>query len=733
MKRRLLAVLLAAVMAFPVLPSQTTVFAAQEPAAAGQLELVQEKERLAGRYYDAVAADTVVDGYYILKVSSAQMKASEQALKDALKTAGEQATDTLPYKIVVEPGSYTVNGLSIVSNTYLYLEGVTLKRAQSSQQNLLRVGYATEDEKGYCYKNITVYGGVLDLNNGSNTAFKVGHASGFLMEQVTLQNIKDAHFMEVAAVNGFTARNCTFKNQTVSSQAKRDADEAIQFDVLVPGHINGYAYEDLTSQNILIEGCTFTNLSKGVGAHNAVLNNPIHDIQILNNTFSKLKSAAISFMDCRNCTISGNTITGAPRGVALYGITANGTYFGTSLNKNSKTPKKYIKPAVNQNIVITNNKINCSGKDVRDDIEVACVALIGYNIPKPPKQKDTDTVPKGDYYISGVTVADNNLTTTGYGIQMSDAKNTTLERNTINVKGSAGGKEGIRLDLFSTDSRIVDNTVKNAGGSGIGLYNGSSAKQINGNHISKPKDCGIMFYTSSADEVNRNVITKPKNVGIVVTVGSNAKKISGNKINSAAAMGINIASLTSDMEISLNTVKACNTAQIYVQVESKNRISINDNTITGKSGTQGIWAATGTVSITGNTVKKCYHGVLVNPGVKGTFGGNKLSGNKVNTSIGGKDAGKMLTAPSGVKASKVTAKSAQLSWGKVAGAKGYLVYRSDAKNGSYVKVAQTKKTSYKNNKLAKKTAYYYKVAAYTESGNIQLLGDFSSPAAVVTK
>ena len=170
-----------------------------------------------------------------------------------------------------------------------------------------------------------------------------------------------------------------------------------------------------------------------------------------------------------------------------------------------------------------------------------------------------------------------------------------------------------------------------------------------------------------------------------------------------------------------------------MQVESKNLISINDNTITGKSGTQGIWAATGTVSITGNTVKKCYHGVLVNPGVKGTFGGNKLSGNKVNTSIGGKDAGKMLTAPSGVKASKVTAKSAQLSWGKVAGAKGYLVYRSDAKNGSYVKVAQTKKTSYKNNKLAKKTAYYYKVAAYTESGNIQLLGDFSSPAAVVTK
>lgn len=735
-ERKFFTLALCAALACAGLSTGATVSAA-ETAAVGeelQLEAVQEEFRLAGDYYSAVTADTVVDGYYILKVSSAEMKESEKALKTALQTAGTNATAQLPYKIVVEPGTYTVNGLSILSNTYLYLEGVTLKRDTSSQQNLLRVGSGTEDEKGYCYENITIYGGVFDMNKGSQTAFKVGHASNFFMENLTLQNSTDAHMMEVAGVNGFTVKGCTFKNQIISSKATRDADEVIQFDVFAKDHINGYAYEDLTSQNILIEGCTFSNVSRGVGSHNAVLNNPIHDIRILNNTFTKLKSVAISFMDCRNCTISGNTITGAPRGIALYGITANATYFGTTLSKDSTTSKKYIKPVIDQNIVITDNKINCSGKDVRDDIEVACVALIGYNIAKPEKQTSSDTVPKGDYYISGVTVANNILTTTNYGIQLHDTKNTMLENNVITAKGSVSGKDGIRLDLGSTDNTIVNNTIKNALGCGIGLYNASSAKQINGNTITKPKDSGIMFYTSASDEVNNNVITKPKNVGIVLAVGSDAKQISGNKISSASAMGINIADAKSEMEISLNTVKACNTAQIYVQVTSKKNISINDNTVTGKSGTQGIWAATGNVSITGNTVKGCYNGVLVNTGVKGIFGGNKLTGNTNNyANIGGKDIKNVLSAPKSLKVSKTTKNSVQLSWGKVSGAKGYIIYRSDAENGSYRKVAQTKKTTYKNSKLSGGTTYYYKVAAYTKSGKVQLLGGFSSAAEAATK
>lgn len=736
MKRKILAAILCAALACPVVLAENTLYAAEATAiveatdaSVSGMDLKQTAD-----YYNMVTADTVEDGYYILKVSAAEMKTSEQALKNALLTAAGNATESLPYKIVVEPGSYTVNGLSLSSNTFLYLEGVTLTRAKDAAQNLLRVGYGTADEKGYSYKNITVYGGILDMNKGSQTAFKVGHAQNFLMENVTLQNITNAHFMEVAGVDGFTLKNCTFKNQTVASGASRDADEAVQFDVLVEGHINGYAFEDLESKNIRIEGCTFNNLSKGVGAHNAVLNHPIHDIQILNNTFSNLKSAAISFMDCRNCTISGNTIKGAPRGIALYGITENGTYFGTSLNKNSTTSKKYIKPAADQNIVITNNKINCSGRDVRADIEVACVALIGYDIPKPAKQKDTDTVPKGNYYLSGITVANNSMTTTNYGIQLHDTRNTVLEKNTIAAKGQTSGKDGIRLDLGSTDNTIVNNTIKNALGCGIGLYNGSSAKQINGNVISKPKDSGMMFYTSSAEEINKNVITKPKNVGIVLAIGSDAKQISGNKITSASAMGINVADAKSEMEVSLNTVKGCNTAQIYVQVNGKKNISINDNTVTGKSGTQGIWAATGNVSITGNTVKGCYNGILVNSGVKGVFGGNKLTGNANNQpNIAGKNVGTSLASPAGLKAAKITKKSLQLSWGKVNGAKGYIVYRSDAKNGSFKKVAQTTKTSCKNAKLARGTKYYYKVAAYTEQGNIQILGDFGGTVEAVTK
>lgn len=52
-----------------------------------------------------------------------------------------------------------------------------------------------------------------------------------------------------------------------------------------------------------------------------------------------------------------------------------------------------------------------------------------------------------------------------------------------------------------------------------------------------------------------------------------------------------------------------------------------------------------------------------------------------------------------------------VSFGKVSGAKKYLVYRADKKNGSYklVKTLSAKKTSYKDTKVKKGNSYYYKV------------------------
>ncbi|MCI8645580.1 MAG: fibronectin type III domain-containing protein [Firmicutes bacterium] len=67
-----------------------------------------------------------------------------------------------------------------------------------------------------------------------------------------------------------------------------------------------------------------------------------------------------------------------------------------------------------------------------------------------------------------------------------------------------------------------------------------------------------------------------------------------------------------------------------------------------------------------------------------------------------------------VKAGK---KYAKISWKKVAGAKGYQVYRATSKNGTYKKIAtvSAKKLSVKATKLKSGKKYYFKVRAYANS------------------
>lgn len=78
---------------------------------------------------------------------------------------------------------------------------------------------------------------------------------------------------------------------------------------------------------------------------------------------------------------------------------------------------------------------------------------------------------------------------------------------------------------------------------------------------------------------------------------------------------------------------------------------------------------------------------------------------------------------------KATAKGAKITWKKVSGASGYIVYRSETKKGTYVKVKQIKKQSkksYNNTGLLKGKTYYYKVVAYRNVSGKYIYGDFSN-------
>lgn len=96
-----------------------------------------------------------------------------------------------------------------------------------------------------------------------------------------------------------------------------------------------------------------------------------------------------------------------------------------------------------------------------------------------------------------------------------------------------------------------------------------------------------------------------------------------------------------------------------------------------------------------------------------TYSAGYIKGAKVSyTSVTAK-AAKLKSAKSSKKG------TATIGIKKVSGAKGYAIYRSTRKNGSYIKVGMTTGKNYTDSNVTAGKTYYYKVASYktSESGN----------------
>jgi uncharacterized repeat protein (TIGR02543 family) len=106
-----------------------------------------------------------------------------------------------------------------------------------------------------------------------------------------------------------------------------------------------------------------------------------------------------------------------------------------------------------------------------------------------------------------------------------------------------------------------------------------------------------------------------------------------------------------------------------------------------------------------------------------------VQGSSVQNPENGQNVTKVTApaAPKKLKAKK-TKKGIRLTWKKVSGADGYIVYRSYKKNGKYKKIATIKKgsrTTYLYKKAKKGKIAYYKVKAYRKNGSKKLLSVYS--------
>lgn len=542
-------------------------------------------------YYDTVTDRTVdEEGYYIVKA------ASVDAVVDALKEAQEKATEAQPYKIVVKPSeeAYVMEkAFAFYSNIYLYAQGATFKQASGLQNNMLRTGN-DDNVTGYYYKNITVDGGVWDENKNSNTLAKFAQGENIVIKNATFKNSKQGHLMEIAGVNGLNIDNCVFKDQVIPKQGNK-VYEAVQFDLLVEGHLKGYKYQDLTTKNVTITNCSFDNVPRGIGCHTTVLNNPIDGMVITNNTFTNIKSCAVQFMNIVNCTVRDNTITNSPRGVTIFGAVFDNqdTYLAKTLSTQGKTTSstsnKYQKPAEDSKIVIENNNITIGGTDPYSTYERSGVLVQGVNKTKTYKSSSGDKIPKGDYYISGVTVNNNVVKGSAHGVKLLNVRNGVVTNNTFTFSGSMNKNYyGVQLKNKSTKIAISMNNMTKYY-NGIYLKN-ATAGDILQNTIQDVKKYGISVEDSTVGNVSSNIIEKAKVNGIYLLNGKTAD-IDSNSVKDTGKHGISVEKSTAGNiknnileKIKVNAVyvlkgKASNIESNTIKDAKKYGVSIENSTV----------------------------------------------------------------------------------------------------------------------------------------------------------
>ena len=508
------------------------------------------------------------------------------AIQNALYLAEQQGSESNIVRVTVEPGEYVLDySLHIYGNTWLKLDGVTLSRGARCQ-NMLRTG---DDDgidygvTGYYYKNITIEGGTFDgMLEIPNTMFKISHAKNYVMKNVTLKNNKNAHMMEVAAVDGFTAEGCNFYDQLMDTG--NVGYEVIQFDVLKYGNIGGCRSEDLCMKNVLIENCVFDNVPRGVGSHTAVHNNPHDTLIIRNNTFTNIGSVAVQTLGWANCSISNNIIDGAPRAIAVYSIVSEGygTILPSVLAAEGNTEQHFSDDyfAQKSNILIANNLITNSGiiDDKYAGYEKAAVSVLGSKVVSSASYSGgSGGLPAGEYPCDTVTVKNNLIySKSGSGVRVEHSKNISVDSNVMFLTQTAAPPNycGIVFRDGVNPANITKNYIQNAAVNGIQI-DSSLVNYITGNEIIGTGKYGIGVYNSTFGLISNNDIRNTKSEGISILSASRVNTgISGNRV-SGTGTGIHVDSTSAVKLVDKNLTYNCKSNISYAS--SMNLVNVGTN------------------------------------------------------------------------------------------------------------------------------------------------------------
>lgn len=425
-----------------------------------------------------------------------------QAIEDALTEAKENASDNLVYRIYVPAGTYTLtSGLHIYSNTQLLLSYNTVLNRGFESGNMIKAGLRGELTNEYSgYRNILIDGGVWNSDYiGGSCAMRFAHCTNLTISNLTIKNIKNAHHIEVAAVDGFNLTNCNFSgmNRTNNSSA-----EAVQIDILheyehFPDY---YYYDDTPCKNVYVTGCTFTDLYSGIGTRSGVIGSYFDNINITSNTFKNIYEKAISCFNYRNSNISSNYIDNATAGIVFEYLPSS------NISERFSKPNSGVIGTVIQDSSssISSNTINVN--KLSDAFECCGIYAHGGEIDR--RESSDYGVPKGKYFIKNLFVSGNTVlcyNSNARGIFLTGVNDSDITSNYIADYSSAN--DGINAVNLAASSRnaVKSNTISGTFNNGISLYDNndgnSRGNNIDANSIGNVKSYGIRIAGGSTASI----------------------------------------------------------------------------------------------------------------------------------------------------------------------------------------------------------------------------------------
>lgn len=476
-------------------------------------------------------------------------------INNALLEARDNATDTSPITVVLSKGKYKINNtLHIYSNTILDLNGSTLQYSGKKSHNMILSGtngvYKGQDDynssslcaKYQGFENIIIRNGIFEsIETNTSCIMRIAHATNVTLEKITLSGGGCKHQAEIAAIDGFYVKDCTFENlrKDGTDTTNKTKMEALQLDIPCATSVYKKFYLDGTPmRNVEITGCTFRNVPRGVGTHTSLLGAYHENIKICNNRFENVLEEAIVGLNYYNCEIKGNTISNCGAGILFQNFkraenlsSVYTTIFDGEKNYDGNF-RNDLKSVITGNIIEIKYAPTCS--------ETQGIKVDGRNIPSGYKGGDGKLIPAGEYYVSGVKVENNSIKgTAGFGIHMITAKDCVVNNNyikqlSVSKKDMDNNKyDGICIELNSDRIAVTNNRIYDMVRNGIFVQEQSYVSKMENNTIEGCEQRGINFYLDSGcrESIKGNKIKSCKKGGILLSTGSTSKDIADNIIS----------------------------------------------------------------------------------------------------------------------------------------------------------------------------------------------------------